>query len=115
MIEYNINLTENQINKINYSFKKHKPVRIKLSYKQISGKGNHKILLSETQKKKLNRSIRLEKGFVLELNHEQLRINHSGGFLPLVFAGLAAIGAFADGAAAITNAVKTAKHQANEE
>jgi hypothetical protein len=37
------------------------PVKIRLSYEQIEGKGKHKILLSETQKKKLEESKKIEK------------------------------------------------------
>ena len=57
----------------------------------------------------------MKKGLVLELTHEQLRINRSGGFLPLLFAALGAIGALAGGGAAIANAVKTSQHQSAEE
>jgi hypothetical protein len=41
----------------------------------------------------------------LELNYEQIRINHSGGFLPLIFAGIGALGALLGGGAAIANSV----------
>ena len=115
MIDYNIDLTDSQIKKVRYAFKKHKPVKILLSYKQINGEGKHKILLSETQRKRFDRSIRLKKGLVLELNHEQLRINHSGGFLPLVFAGISALGALIGGGAAVANTVIQAKHKQSEE
>jgi hypothetical protein len=115
MIESNINLSQNQITKIRSAFKKHKPVRIKLSYKKISGEGKHRILLTETQKKRLDRSLRLGKGLVLELNNEQLRINHSGGFLPLIFAGLGALGALLGGGAAVANTVIQSKHKQSEE
>jgi uncharacterized protein YpuA (DUF1002 family) len=53
MIEYNIDLTNSQIKKIRSAFKNHKPVNIQLSYKQITGNGKHKTLLSETQKRNL--------------------------------------------------------------
>jgi hypothetical protein len=86
-----------------------------LSYEEISGTGKHKILFSETQNKRLDRSLRLEKGLVLELNHEQLKINHSGGFLPLIFAGLGALGALIGGRAAVANTVIQAKYKQSEE
>ena len=44
-----------------------------------------------------------------------MKINHSGGFLPILFAALGAIGALAGGSAAIANAVKTLQHQSAEE
>ena len=61
MIEYNIDLTDSQIKNIRPAFKKHKLVKILLSYKQINGEVKHKMLLSETQKKRFYRSIRLKK------------------------------------------------------
>ena len=57
----------------------------------------------------------MKKGVTLELNHNQLKTNHSGGFLPIHFATLGAIEALAGGSAAIANAVKTSQHQAAEE
>jgi hypothetical protein len=79
-----------------------------LSYDQITGNGTHKILLTETQKKNTDKSKRLKKGLVLKLSHEQMRINHSGGFLGIL-AGLAtAVGA-------IASTVINAKHKAAEQ
>jgi L-lactate permease len=43
-----------------------------------------------------------------------LKINHSGGFLPILYAALGAIGALAGGSAAIANAVKTSHQKAEE-
>ena len=91
-----------------------KTVIILLSYDQISGTCKHKLLLTYAQKEKLDESRKLKKGVTLELNHNQLKTNHSGGFLPILFAALGAIGALAGGSAAIANAVKTS-HQAAEE
>jgi len=81
------------------------PVKIHLSYEQIKGRGRHKILLNETQKKKIDENTKLKKGLELELNYEQIRINHSGGFLPLIFAGIGVLGALIGGGAAIANSV----------
>jgi len=52
---------------------------------------------------------------ILELKYEQLKTNHTGGFLPILFAALGALGALAGGSAAIANAVKTSQHQSAEE
>jgi hypothetical protein len=57
----------------------------------------------------------LKKGAILELKYEQLKTNHTGGFLPILFAALGALGALAGGSAAIANAVKTSQHQSAEE
>jgi hypothetical protein len=51
----------------------------------------------------------------LELNYEQIRINHSGGFLPLIFAGIGALGALLGGGAAIANSVIDPKHKSADE
>jgi hypothetical protein len=37
------------------------------------------------RKRKLMKVQNSKKGLELELNYEQIRINHSGGFLPLMF------------------------------
>jgi len=84
-----------------------------LSYEQISGASKYKLLLTEAQKEKLNK--KLEKGFILELNYDQLKANHTGGFLPIYVAALGALGRLAWGASAVTNAVISAKHQSAEE
>ena len=44
-----------------------------------------------------------------------MRINHSGGFLPILVGIATAIGALAGGGAAIANTVTGAKHQRAEE
>ena len=90
-----------------------KTVSIRLSYNRISG--TCKLLLTEAQKEKINKIKKLKNWVTLELNHNQLKANHSGGFLPLLLAALGAIGALAGGSAAIANAVKTSQHQAAEE
>jgi len=57
----------------------------------------------------------LKKILELELDYEEIRINHSGGFLPLIFAGIGALGALLGGGAAIPNSVIEAKHKTAEE
>jgi hypothetical protein len=56
----------------------------------------------------------MKKGLELELNYDQIRINHSGGFLPSIFAGIGALGALLGGGAAIANFVIDAKHKSAE-
>jgi len=90
-------------------------VKIRLTYEQIKRSGKHKILLSETQKEELDKSNKLKKGLILEIKYEQLKINHTGGFLPILFAALGAAGALIGGGAAVANAVINAKHQSAEE
>ena len=115
MIKKNIDLSENQIQKIRAGYKKRAPVSVRLSYEQIKGKGKYMILLNETQKKNIYKSLRLKKDLVLHLRYEQMGINHSGGFLPILVGIATAIGALAGGGAAIASAVTDAKHQRVEE
>jgi hypothetical protein len=120
MIETKIDLSEYQIKKIGDALlKNHIPVRIRLSYKQIAGKGGYEIRIYNAQKQKLDESKKLKKGLVLELNHERIK---TGGFLPALIAAIPSIieilgglGAAAGGVTAIVNSVKTAKHQSAEE
>jgi hypothetical protein len=115
MKETKVNLSENQIKKIKAAWKNQKTANIRLSYDQISGTRKYKLLLTEAQKEKLDEIKKLKKGVTLDLNHNQLKTNHSGGFLPIVFAALGTIGALAGGSAAIANVVKTSQHQNIEE
>ena len=52
---------------------------------------------------------------MLELNYDELKVNYSGGFLHLIFAGLAALGGIAGGAAVVVNGFVSANHQSAEE
>jgi len=115
MIETKVNLTEYQIKKIAAAYKKRAPVTVHLSYEQFKGNGKHKILLTETPKKKMDKSIKLKKGFELELSNEKIK---TGGFLPFILAALPEIatvfGGLAGEGAAIASAVNNAKHQRAE-
>ena len=57
----------------------------------------------------------MKKVLVLHLDYEQMRINHSGGFLPILVGIATAIGALEEEGAAIANAVTGGKHQSAEE
>jgi hypothetical protein len=59
--------------------------------------------------------VKNEKGLALELNYEQIGTNHSGGFLPLIFAGIGALGALLGGGAVLQILVIDAKHKYAEE
>ena len=115
MKETKINLSEYQIKKFKNVWKNQNASSIRLTYEQISGTGKYKLQLTEAQKERLDRSKKLTKGLTLQVNHTQLKANHSGGFLPIPFAALGAIGALAGGSAAIANSVKTSQHQSAEE
>lgn len=70
-------------------------VSVRLCYDQITGNGEHKILLTETQKKNIDKSKRLKKGLVLNLNYEQMTINHSGGYLQFIIPAVTALATIA--------------------
>ena len=112
MIKTKINLSVNQLKKIRNAYEKQTPVTIRLSYEQISKKGEYDVLLTETQKKRLDNNKKLEKGVLLHLSYEQIK---TGGFLPILLAILGAVVATAGGAAAVANSVISAKHQSAEE
>jgi hypothetical protein len=86
-----------------------------LSYEKISKPCKYKLILTKTQKERLGKSKILEKARILELNYDQLKVNYSGGFLPISFSGLAALGGLPGRTAAVTNAVIRAKHQSAKE
>ena len=62
MIETKINLSINQIRKIAAAHKSSTSARIRLSYEEISGKGQYKVLLNKALKEKLDANKKQEKG-----------------------------------------------------
>lgn len=115
-MEYKLNLSENQRKKIASAWKKKVNVTVQLKNDQLSN-GNYTLSLTERQKNKIEKAKKNNKGLRLELTYDHLKSNHEGGFLPLVFAGLGALGALASGASAIANTVinKKAKDKELEE
>ena len=112
-------LTDNQLKKLQTLFKKQTSVKLRLSYEQITKKAKFNTLLTKAQKEKLDASKKFKTGFILEFDHEQIK---TGGSLPALIAAirtilscLEGIGGVGSAAAAITNAIKTAKHQSAEE
>ena len=116
MITYNIDLSDTQKRKINTAFKKQRAVAIKLSADILKrNNGKDKLLLTPENKKQIDKCIRKNKGIVLQLTSEQLKINHEGGFLPLLFAGIGAASAAIGTVAAAASAIKDWKHKNEEE
>ena len=87
-----VTLSDYQIDKLKTAYKQRGTVNIRFRYEQLL-KGTHYILLTEDQMKLLTKAKAKRKGITLDISYEQLQQNHSGGFLPLVFAGLGALGA----------------------
>ena len=115
MIEYKINVSDQQKQKIKTAFNKQRPVRIRLTANELNKPGQYTLILNNDQKKLIDKSIRNKKGLVLELTPDQLNINHKGGFLPLLFAGIPAVSAAIGGIAAAASAYKDWKHKNEEE
>lgn len=112
-MEYQINVSENHKEKIKKGYKNKVPITIQLSYEQLLN-GKDRILLSERQINKIEKSKKENKGCRLTLTYDQLKKNHTGGFLPLLFAGLGALGSLIAGGAAIVKSVNDNKNQQKE-
>lgn len=101
----NLNLNKNQYDKIHRAHKKNIGVTIQLTNNQI-GTGKNKFNLHEQQITQLKNSKKNNTGTRLEIKHEQ-----TGGFLPLVIAGIGAASALAGGASAVYTAITDSKHK----
>lgn len=112
-MEYKLNLSENQRKKIALAWKKKSNVTIQLSNDQLSN-GNYKLSLTEDQKKKIEKAKKNNVGLRLNLTYNHLKVNHEGGFLPLLFAGLGALGAMTSGVSAGINAYSNHKARDKE-
>ena len=69
----------------------------------------HQLALTKRQINHIEKCKENKKGIRLTLSYSQLRKNHAGGFLPMLFAALGAVGALTTGASSIAEAVLNAK------
>jgi hypothetical protein len=115
MIKTSVTLSKHQIVRVKNAYENKASVKLFLSYEKIKQPGKYTLLLTESQKTRLDKNREAKKVIILDLTYEQLKTNHTGGFLPILFAALGAIGTLAGGSAAIANAVKTLQHQSAEE
>lgn len=99
-----LNISEHQLRRIAIAHGKKVGVNIQLKLDQI-GNGAE-VSLTDKQITKIKKAQQNKKGVRLELSYNQISTKE-GGFLPLLLAGLAAIGSIATGASAIANAVNT--------
>uniref|UniRef100_A0A8D9BB82 Uncharacterized protein n=1 Tax=Cacopsylla melanoneura TaxID=428564 RepID=A0A8D9BB82_9HEMI len=106
-----LNLTEFQIKKIKSAYKKKVSIRVQLKHDQI-GAGSSSFSLTDRQIAKLNKAKGLKKGVRIDITYNQIK---TGGFLPLLFAGIGALSALAGGASAIANSYNDYKHKKVEE
>lgn len=102
--KYSFTFTTNQLRKIATAFKKKTPAILHISYDNLIN-GKHDIILCPENVTKVEKAIRLKKGLRLVLSCNELKNIKQGGFLPLLFAGLGALGALTGGASAIANSV----------
>ena len=81
---------------------------LRLSANQLDGED--KLALTATQIKRITKSRSMGKGADIKLSKAQLqKMKKMGGFLPLILAGLGALGELAGGAAAIAKTVHEKK------
>ena len=79
-IEYKVNLSKGQQEKLAKAFKNKYPHTLRLKYEQL--RGSFPILLTQTQLNQINKSITNKKGLQIKISAEQMRSQgQSGGFL----------------------------------
>lgn len=102
----NVTLSDGQRSKLRAAFKKKNGVTIQLTYEQLRRTGGRDIIsVNLEQANEIAKARTVKKGYRLNLSFNQLKENYRGGFLPLVFAGLTALGAFLGGASTVANSV----------
>lgn len=102
----NVTLSEGQRAKLRTAFRQRNNVTILLSQEQLRRSGGRDtIAVTSKQANDIGNARSMGKGYRLHLSFNQLKANHQGGFLPLVFAGLAALRSLIGGASAVANSV----------
>jgi len=105
----NLNLSDSQVKKLVKAYENKTDVIIQLKHTQI-GSGKNIFNLTNRQKNKLIKAKKNEEGVRLKITKSQFgNKDKVGGFLPLIIAGIGALGALAGGASAIANTVIDAK------
>lgn len=104
---YKIKISPHQGEKIKSAYKNKAEITIQTE------KGTEPIKLTQRQINKIEKNSKEGKGARIRLTYNQLNENYkSGGFLPLVFAGLGALGALLGGGAAVASTAIDAKDKA---
>ena len=115
LIEHKFSLSDNQKKKLGQSIKNKTDLTLRLASNNLVG--DIPILLTKTQKNKVLKSLNLQHGVDLKLSKFQLqKLTKHGGFLPLlplIMAGIGAIGSLAAGGAQIAKAVNQSKTNTN--
>lgn len=114
-VPLNVTLTDGQRTKLRSAFKQKNGVTIQLTYDQLRRAGGQDVIaVTQKQANEITKARTLGKGCRLSLSSNQLKDNYKGGFLPLVFAGLAALGSLLGGASAVANSVIDYKDRKNQ-
>src|SRR6266487_3578571 len=116
-LQVEISLTGYQKQRLISAIKSNKSISLRFKYSQLHGKGITggsipTALLPEFANNIVNNvleAIRKRTGYGFKTTSAQIKSLNSGGFLPLLFPALAALGGLATGASAITRAVMSKK------
>jgi hypothetical protein len=102
--DFGLTLSDQQKRSLANAMQKNTGVKLRLNLNQL--KGQDKLALTATQIKHITKAQNVGKGVSIALSKSQLqKMKKNGGFLPLLLAGLGALGALAGGASAIAKTV----------
>jgi hypothetical protein len=102
--DFGLTLSDQQKRSVANAMQKNTGVKLRLNSNQLDGQD--KLALTATQIKHITKAQNTGKGVRIALSKSQLqKMMKSGGFLPLLLAGLGALGALAGGASAIAKTV----------
>jgi hypothetical protein len=102
--EFGLTLSDQQKRSLANAMQKNTGVKLRLNSNQLQGQD--KLALTATQIKHITKAQNMGKGVNIALSKSQLqKMKKNGGFLPLLLAGLGALGALAGGASAIAKTV----------
>ena len=76
--EFTLNLSQNQKQKLVKAFKQKTDVKIRLSYKNLLGRGGDKVLLTEEQITKINQAKQKQTG--VDINFQKLNFKNKVPF-----------------------------------
>ena len=102
--KHGVQLSEDQKRNLAHAGVNKTHLNIKLAHDKLSG--SDELNLTQRQINKIKKCIETNVGTVLKLSKSQIQsMNKSGGFIPLLLAGLGALASLAGGASAIAKTV----------
>ena len=103
-VKYGVQLNDEQRRNLVHAGTNKTGLNIRLSHDKLVG--SDELNLTHTQIDKIKKCIEIDIGMTLKLSKSQVQsMNKSGGFIPLLLAGLGAIASLAGGASAIAKTV----------